>query len=180
MTSAAKKGAKSAPEAQAKAQVIDLPLNWRPRPDQRPLWDYLETGGTRAVMVAHRRWGKDDVGLHFACVAAMQRPGNYWHMLPKYDQARRVIWNAVNPRTGKKRIDEAFPRAIRAKTYKQEMMIELKNGSTWQLVGSDTYDSLVGAPPVGIVFSEFALADPLAWAYFRPILVENGGWALFI
>ena len=33
MTSAAKKGAKSAPEAQAKAQVIDLPLNWRPRPD---------------------------------------------------------------------------------------------------------------------------------------------------
>jgi hypothetical protein len=30
------------------------------------------------------------------------------------------------------------------------------------------------------VFSEWALADPAAWAYFAPILAENGGWALFL
>ena len=55
-----------------------------------------------------------------------------------------------------------------------------RNGATWQLVGSDHYNSLVGSAPVGIVFSEYAVADPMAWAYLRPILAANDGWALFI
>lgn len=101
-------------------------------------------------------------------------------MLPEYAQARKAIWEAVNPHTGKRRIDEAFPIAARANTNEQAMFIRFKNGSTWQVVGSDSYNSLVGAPPVGLVFSEWALADPTAWAYLRPILLENGGWALFI
>lgn len=54
------------------------------------------------------------------------------------------------------------------------------NGSTWQVVGSDNYNSLVGSPPIGVVFSEWALADKQAWAFLRPILAENGGWAMFI
>lgn len=110
----------------------------------------------------------------------MQRVGNYWHMLPEAAQARKAIWTAVNPHTGKRRIDEAFPMEIRAKTNDQEMMITFINGSTWQVLGSDNYNSQVGAAPIGIVFSEWALADPQAWAYMRPILAENGGWALFI
>jgi hypothetical protein len=110
----------------------------------------------------------------------MQRPGNYWHMLPEYGQARKAIWNAINPATGMKRIDEAFPKAIRARTNEKEMAIHFKSGSTWQLVGSDSYDQLVGSPPVGLVFSEFALANPSAWAYLSTILEENGGWALFV
>ena len=57
-----------------------------------------------------------------------------------------------------------------------EMFIKFKCGSTWQVVGSDNYNSLVGAPPVGIVLSEWALADPNAWIYLQPILEENGGW----
>ena len=48
------------------------------------------------------------------------------------------------------------------------MLIRFKNGSTWQVVGSDNYDRLVGTPPAGIVFSEWALAEPAAWAYFAP------------
>jgi hypothetical protein len=160
--------------------VIDIPSGWAPRRDQQPLWDYLEGGGKRAVMVAHRRWGKDDVALYFACCSALEQPGNYWHMLPQYAQARKVVWDALNPKTGKRRIDEAFPRDIRRKTREQEMMIELANGATWQLVGSDNYNSLVGSAPVGIVFSEYAVADPMAWAYLRPILAANDGWALFI
>jgi phage terminase large subunit len=101
-------------------------------------------------------------------------------MLPEYNQARKVVWTAVNPRTGKKRIDECFPSWLRKNTKEQEMSIEFINGSLWQLVGSDNYNSLVGSPPVGIVFSEWALANPLAWAYLSPILEENHGWALFI
>jgi hypothetical protein len=39
------------------------------------------------------------------------------------------------------------------------------NGSTWSVVGSDVYDrSLVGTSIAGLVMSEFALANPSAWA----------------
>jgi phage terminase large subunit len=48
------------------------------------------------------------------------------------------------------------------------------------VVGSDNYESLVGSTPCGVVFSEWALADPNAWAFLRPILVENDGWVIFI
>lgn len=160
--------------------VVTIPNNWIPRADQRPLWDYLETGGRRAVQVAHRRWGKDDVALHFTATQLMEQPGVYWHMLPQYNQGRKVLWDAINPRTGMKRIDEAFPPEIRKKQNDNEMKIETRTGSLWQVVGSDNYDSYVGSPPRGIVLSEWAISKPMAWAYLAPILEENGGWALFI
>lgn len=169
------------------ASAISLPNNWRPRGYQLGAWRYLEGGGKRAVLVWHRRAGKDDLALHWTAVAAndvgndesIGRVGTYWHMLPEAAQARKAIWEAVNPHTGLRRVDEAFPSALRETTREQEMFIRFKSRSTWQVVGSDNYDSLVGSPPVGVVFSEWALADPQAWAYIRPILLENGGWALF-
>ncbi len=159
---------------------ITIPNNWEPRWYQRPLWDYLEGGGKRALAIWHRRAGKDDVMLHWAAVAALQRPATYWHALPEYAQARKALWAAVNPHTGQRRIDEAFPHEIRESTNEQEMFIRFVNGSTWQLIGSDRYDSLVGAGVAGVTFSEFALANPAAWAYIRPMLVENDGWACMI
>jgi hypothetical protein len=153
---------------------------WRPRAYQQRLWDYLVAGGLRADVAAHRRWGKDDVALNWAFKAAQARRGNYWHMLPEASQARKAIWTAVNPHTGRRRIDEAFPPEHRARKNDSEMIIELPNGSTWQVVGSDNYDSLVGSSVAGATFSEWSLARPEAWSYLRPILAENGGWALFL
>jgi hypothetical protein len=162
------------------SKIIKLPNDWIPREDQMPLWSYLSNGGKRAFVYAHRRWGKDDVALHRTACAAMQRVGTYWHCLPAYSQCRKAVWDAVNPRTGKRRVDEAFPDEICEVKRSQDMFIRFINGSSWQLVGSDNYNSLVGSPPVGLVFSEYALADPGAWGYLRPILAENGGWAIFI
>ena len=159
---------------------IILPNRWRPRDYQRRLWNYLETGGKRAVAVWHRRAGKDEVCLHWAACAAMQRVGNYWHMLPEASQARKAVWDAVNPHTGQRRLGEAFPEVIRAGQRDEDMKIKLVNGSVWQLVGSDNFNSLVGAPPIGLVFSEYSLTNPAAWDYLRPILAENGGWAVFM
>jgi phage terminase large subunit len=144
------------------------------------LWLALERGQRFADVCWHRRAGKDDVCLHRAAVAAFERVGGYWHMLPEASQARKAIWDAINPHTGRRRIDEAFPKDLRETTLNDEMFIRFKNGSTWQVVGSDNFDSLVGAPPIGIVFSEWSLAKPDAWTYLRPILLENKGWALFI
>lgn len=160
--------------------AITLPNGWTPRWYQRPAWEAWEQGCKRELLIWHRRAGKDDVALHKAAVAAHLRPATYWHMLPEYAQARKAIWNAVNPHTGRRRIDEAFPHELRTNTNEQEMFIRFKSGSTWQVVGSDRYDSLVGTPPAGVVLSEWALANPSAWAYLAPILAENGGWAAFI
>lgn len=159
---------------------IQLPNNWKPRDYQMPAWQALETGKKRLCLVWHRRSGKDDLALHWTCAAAMQRPGTYWHMLPEASQSRKAIWDAVDGHTGQRRIDWAFPKELRRRTREHEMQLELINGATWQVLGSDNFDSLVGSPPVGIVFSEYALADPNAWAMLRPILRENGGWAIFI
>jgi len=60
------------------------------------------------------------------------------------------------------------------------MKITFVNGSTWQVVGSDNYSALIGSAYLGVVFSEYALSNPNAYAFLRPILAENGGWALFI
>lgn len=157
-----------------------LPHLWKPRRYQLDLWNYLQKGGTRACAVWHRRAGKDEVTLHRACIAAHERPATYWHLLPEASQARKAIWDAVNPHTGKRRIDEAFPHDLIANRREQEMLIKFKNGATWQVVGSDNYNSLVGSPPVGVVYSEWSLANPLSWGYLRPILAENNGWAIFI
>lgn len=167
---------------------MNLTITRRIRPYQRKLHEYLiNTIGGRAFENAHRRWGKDEVALDVTCQTANligqipnARVGSYWHCLPEYAQGRKAIWTAVNANTGKRRIDEMFPHELRENTNEQEMFIRFKSGSTWQVIGSDRYDTTVGAGPVGIVYSEWALANPSAWAYHRPMLEENNGWACFI
>lgn len=135
---------------------------------------------TRWLSGTVERAGKDEVALHRAAIAAHERVGTYWHMLPEYSQARKAIWDAINPRTGRRRIDDAFPQELRETTRENEMFIKFRNGSSWQVVGSDNFNSLLGSPPVGIVYSEWSVANPLAHGYLSPILAENNGWAVFI
>lgn len=158
---------------------ILLPHEWKPRHYQTPLWGQLEAGKKRVVAVWHRRAGKDSAALNWTAVQAFQRIGTYWHMLPTQRQARKVVWDGVDSQ-GRKVIDQVWPKELRKAENSVDMKIELINGSVWQCVGSDAYDSLVGSNPVGVVFSEYAIADPSAWDYIRPILAENGGWAIFI
>lgn len=158
---------------------VEIPNGWDPRPYQMPAWLELEAGRKRAVLLWHRRAGKDSFGLNFTATRALETVGLYWHLAPSQKQVRKIVWDNIDGK-GRRVIDQVWPRELRASMNIQEMRIELKNGSIWQCVGSDNYDSLVGANPRGVVFSEFALADPAAWDYVRPILAENGGWALFL
>lgn len=148
---------------------------------QRKFHEYLiNTPAARAIEIAHRRWGKDEIVLGATCELAHKRIASYWHCLPEYAQGRKALWTAVNANTGKRRIDEAFPPEICETRNDQEMFIRLKCGSTWQIIGSDRFDATVGAGVAGIAYSEWALANPSAWAYHRPMLEENNGWAAFI
>ena len=157
---------------------IQVPVNWMPRTYQIPLWAYLEKGGKRAVAVWHRRAGKDATALNWTVVSAFTRPGLYWHLLPTYNQGRKIVWDG-RTKEGKA-FRDAWPKEAIRSENNTEMKLELENGSIWQVVGTDNVDRLVGANPVGCVFSEYSLQDPRAWDYIRPILAENGGWALFI
>ena len=155
-----------------------LPYQWAPRPYQQPLWNYLSGGGRRAVALWPRRHGKDDVFLRHTSCAMTERKGTYWYLLPEYAQARKSMWDAIDEETGTRIMDKVFPPAIRTLYREQEMMLGIA-GSTFQLVGADNYNSLVGAPPVGLTFSEYARTNPSSWAYLMPILEKNGGWVGF-
>jgi hypothetical protein len=161
--------------------MVQIPNDWEPRPHQVALYDAFGHGKPfqRGCAVWHRRAGKDSCALNLTARDMWKRKGTYWHLFPEQTQARRAIWNGID-REGRRIIDQFMPPAVRERTSAQEMLIEAKNGSVWQMAGSDNYDSLVGSNPVGVVFSEWSLAHPEAWDYIRPILVENGGWALFI
>ncbi len=157
---------------------LRMPNKWRPRGYQMAAWGALERGIRRIVLLWHRRAGKDSLCLNWVAAQSQLRIGIYWHMLPTSTQARKVIWEGID-KQGRKFLDQAFPLELRKSTNNTEMKIELKNGSIFHVTGSDNYDNLMGANPIGVVLSEFALANPDAWDYIRPILAENDGWALF-
>jgi phage terminase large subunit len=134
----------------------------------------------RLIAIWHRRAGKDEILMNAMRTRAMEDPGTYWHCFPEQKQARKAIWNGVNGNTGKRRILEAFPPSIIKRMQDDDMFIELKNGATFQLIGSDRYDSTVGSGPKGIGYSEWALSNPAAWAYHQPMIREAKGFAAFI
>lgn len=157
---------------------INLPHNWEPRSYQLPYLCKIDTGGIkRAIHVWHRRGGKDLVDFNFTIKRTQQRVGAYWHVFPTYSQGRKAIWEGVTSR------GDAYlsfiPQELIESINKQEMSIKFTNGSIWRVVGADNINALVGAGPVGVVFSEYSLQSPLAWQYIQPMLLENDGWALF-
>lgn len=110
---------------------------------------------------------------------ALQRIGVYWYILPSYAMGKKIIWN------GKDNEGNDFlsyiPSELIKSTNSQEMIIKLTNGSMIQVVGSDSAkNSLVGTNAIGMIFSEYALQDPTAYQYLRPILLQNQGWCIFL
>ncbi len=156
---------------------VNLPYNFDFRPYQTPQFTASCEGINRFYKVWHRRAGKDITDINFTIMKMMERVGNYWHMLPEYKQARKAIWRGKTA-DGRSYIDH-FPPELIKKKRDHEMEIELINGSIWQIVGSDNVDAVRGAGPVGVTFSEFAFTHPNAWPTVEPILLENGGWAVF-
>jgi hypothetical protein len=166
------------------AQAIQLPNRWVAREHQREFMNWMFKNGQfptrkRAMPVWHRRAGKDSCALNTLAVASQMRIGTYWHLLPTLNQGRKVVWNGVDG-GGRRMIYQGFPREMINGVNESDMLLKLRNDSVYQVVGSDNYDALVGTNPLGVVFSEWALADPRAWSFIRPILAENAGFAIFI
>jgi phage terminase large subunit len=164
----------------AELQVTIPAAGWCLRDYQRPAWEYLEGGGKRAVLNWHRRAGKDLFAINRIAWEMTRRPGLYWHVFPTYNQGRKIVWEGY--RNDGVPFLSAFPKPIIYSEHNVDMRLSLSIGSTYQVVGADNPDSLVGANPIGIVFSEFALMDnaETVWNFLEPMLLANGGWAMFI
>lgn len=133
--------------------------------------------GLRAVSVWPRRNGKDLTAINILAGKALKRKGLYLYIAPFANQVRSIIWEGSDG-TGSRFIDY-IPREIITRKLDQSMKLWLSNGSVIHLLGSDNPDAIVGTNPLGIVFTEFSLHKEAIWGYMRPILAENGGWALF-
>lgn len=161
-------------------EEFKLPYRFEPREYQYPFLRYFDSQPSRqrAFLLAHRRTGKDLLAWNNLIKESQKRVGTYWHVLPLLNQARKIIWTG-STKDGIPFLDFIPPPLIKSKRD-DDMSIRLKNGSLIQLVGADRFDSLVGANPVGVNLSEFALMKPAVWDYLSPILNENDGWACFI
>jgi hypothetical protein len=158
--------------------TITVPFNYQPRAYQLPLLRAMDSGKKRAVWAAHRRCGKDKTCLNFMVKEMLRRVGVYYYIFPTFAQARRVIWDGID-KDGNRFMSHFPQEIIDGKPNEAEMKLRIRNGSQFQLVGSDNVDAIMGTNPVGVVFSEYALQDPTAWGFIRPILAENNGWAIF-
>src|SRR6266852_4384659 len=157
--------------------TIKLPHNFTPRPYQLPVLRALDGGATRAVAVWHRRAGKEKTFINYMAKKTAERVGSYFYFFPTFTQAKRAVWDGRD-RDGFPFLAH-FPAEYVKRRNETELKLELISGSIFQLVGTDNFDSIMSTNPIGCVFAEYSLQDPRAWDYIRPILRENGGWAIF-
>ena len=147
---------------------------FKPRDFQRSLCDAVENKKFKKILIVWpRRAGKDIACWNLLIRQAITRVGTYFYCLPSYRQAKLVIWDSIT-NSGVKFVD-FIPKELIKSMNSQELKITLINGSIIQLLGSDNFDSIVGSNPRMIVISEYALCDPRALQFFRPILNANGG-----
>jgi hypothetical protein len=159
--------------------TITLPHNFKPRKYQLPFLKAFDSGIKRFILVWHRRSGKDKTVFSHVPKKMFERVGTYFYFLPTYTQAKKVIWTGAD-KDGFRFLDHIPKDIIKGEPNETEMRIELVNGSILQMVGADNIDRIVGTNPVGVIFSEYSLMKPKVWEYIRPILAENGGWAIFV
>lgn len=149
------------------------------RPYQEALFDaVINEDYKRILLIWPRRAGKDIAAFNLAIKIAVQRPQVIYYIFPTYSQGKKVIFDSIT-NTGERILDYIPPELIESKNT-QELKIRFINGSLIQVVGSDNYDSLMGTNPQLCIFSEYALQDPRAYQYIRPILTANDGIALFL
>ncbi len=134
---------------------------------------------TRGVCIWPRRHGKDLHGLVMLIGEALKRKGLYNYYFPTFSLAKKIVWKGMD-KEGKPFLDY-IPKELMTDKNETDLRLELPNGSLVQLIGTDNINqNVVGVNPVGCLFTEYPLQNPMAWELTRPILAENGGFAWFL
>jgi phage terminase large subunit len=152
---------------------------FQPRPYQREIFDAIDQGYRKLVIVLPRRAGKDLTAWNIAIRQCIKKVCLVQYLLPTFGQARRCIFEAIDI-DGNKFLDYIPPRLI-SKINSSEQKIVFTNGSVLQCLGGDTHDtSIRGTNPFMVVLSEFAYMNSDVYNTVRPILAANGGTILFL
>lgn len=158
---------------------ITLPYKFTPRAYQLPFLKAFDSGKfNRFIQLWHRRSGKDKLDLNLVAREMQLHVGIYYYFYPTYAQGKKALWEGIG-KDGMRYIEHFPKELLDGKPNETEMKVRYKNGSIFQIIGTDDIDRVVGTNPRGIVFSEYSLQNPKAWEYVRPILRENNGWAIF-
>ena len=161
------------------AKQIILPHGWHPRPYQSKLWNALEGGTKRCIEVAHRRWGKDDLALHWSAVSAMQRPATLWHMLPQIRwRGRQFGRPSIRIRGSGASMKVSLTRYAPSRTKQKCSSV-----SRTAVHGKSSARQLRHPCRCLLPLASASLNGPCQSCHLWPTspdLVENNGWALFI
>jgi hypothetical protein len=125
------------------------------------------------VLVAGRRFGKSYLSCIELLRGAIERPGEtFFYAAPTYRMAKDIAWKVL------KRL---VPKAWIKSKNETDLKIELVNGSTIELKGTENAMALRGRSLAGVVLDEAAFMDAEVWfEVIRPALADKQGWALFI
>ena len=163
---------------------IDIPYNFTPRPYQKEVFDAYNDGVKRILLVWSRRAGKDKVLMNIWAKRGLQRIGNMYYVFPEYNQWRKIFRDGID-NDWFRNLDH-FPDVVcklwpwGKKGDSQKMKIDLINGSSLQVVGTDkNINSLMGTNPMHLIMSEYSIQNPLWWKLLSPIVDQNNGTAHF-
>jgi hypothetical protein len=171
----------------AQESRIELPYRFEPWPHQAQIFTaFYDHGIRRFCEIWHRRSGKDKTFLNLLVDQMSRRVGNYCHVFPQRQRARRIVWQGIDT-DGLRYIDH-FPPALVYRKSEVEMSISLRHpqdqtreGSIYWCLGSDRdIHLLVGTNPIGVIWSEFAEINPRMRELVLPILRRNGGWEAIV
>ena len=125
------------------------------------------------VLVAGRRFGKSYLSCIDLLRGAINSPGEtFFYCAPTYRMAKDIAWKAL-----KKLVPKVW---IQTKN-ETDLRLDLVNGSSIELKGTENAMALRGRSLSGVVLDEAAFMDAEVWfEVIRPALADKQGWALFI
>ena len=125
------------------------------------------------VLVAGRRFGKSYLSCVELLRGAVERPGEtFFYAAPTYRMAKDIAWKTMK---------QLVPQPWVKNKNESDLKIELVNGSTIELKGTENAMALRGRSLAGVVLDEAAFMDAEVWfEVIRPALADKQGWALFI
>lgn len=156
---------------------LTIPYHFTPRDYQIPIFEAIDNWIRRIIMVRHRRAWKDKACFNLIVKKALEDVWVYYYVFPTYSQGKKALWDWIDKDWWK--TIKHIPDEIIKRKNDTEMKVELINWSIIQIIWSDNVDSIVWTNPIWIVFSEYSLQSPAVWDFLRPILAENGWWAIF-
>ena len=154
---------------------MQIPVNFNPRTYQAEALRALDNGSTMNLWCWARRGGKDLTGFAYAIKKMVEAPINVVLVFPTQKQGYKSFWINIE-NDGFKTLDH-IPKSLIASQTNSEtsMIITLKNGSTFQVLGATDPDALRGANGKIYLFSEFVDIPSAALKVIRPIIAVNGG-----